>query len=108
MFTMAARTLGYHVTVVDPDREAPAAEFATRHLATAYTDAEALEELARTCAAVTTEFENAPAAALDALSHRTVVRPGGARRISTRRTDSPPVPSRSSSPKRTSRRRCAR
>ena len=78
MFTVAARTMGYHVTVVDPDREAPAAEFATRHLATAYTDAEALEELARTCAAVTTEFENAPAAALDALSHRTVVRPGGA------------------------------
>ena len=78
MFTIAARTLGYRVTVVDPDREAPAAEFATRHLAADYTDAAALEELARTCAAVTTEFENAPAAALDALSHRVVVRPGGA------------------------------
>ena len=78
MFTVAARTLGYRVTVVDPDPHAPAAEFATRHVATAYTDAAALDELARTCAAVTTEFENAPAAALDALAHRTVVRPGGA------------------------------
>src|SRR5258706_9814274 len=78
MFTVAARTLGSQVTVVDPDPHAPAAEFATRHLATAYTDAAALDELARTCAAVTTEFENAPAAALDALAHRTVVRPGGA------------------------------
>ncbi len=78
MFTVAARTLGYRVTVVDPDPHAPAAEFATKQLATAYTDPAALDELAATCAAVTTEFENAPAAALDALAHRTVVRPSGA------------------------------
>ena len=78
MFTVAARTLGYRVTVVDPDPHAPAAEFATKHLASAYTDPAALDELAKTCAAVTTEFENAPAAALDALAHRTVVRPSGA------------------------------
>ena len=78
MFTVAARTLGYRVTVVDPDPHAPAAEFATKHVASAYTDPAALDELATTCAAVTTEFENAPAAALDALAHRTVVRPSGA------------------------------
>jgi 5-(carboxyamino)imidazole ribonucleotide synthase len=77
MFTVAARTLGYRVTVLDPDPIAPAAEFATRHLATAYDDPASLEELARTCAAVTTEFENAPAAALDAIGARTVVRPAG-------------------------------
>ena len=77
MFTTAARTLGYRVTVVDPDAQAPAAEFATRHLVTAYTDRASLDELASTCKAVTTEFENAPAEALDALAHRTVVRPGG-------------------------------
>jgi 5-(carboxyamino)imidazole ribonucleotide synthase len=77
MFTVAARTLGYRVTVLDPDREAPAAEFATAHLAARYDDPGALEQLGATCAAVTTEFENAPAAALDALSQRTVVRPTG-------------------------------
>ena len=77
MFTVAARTLGYRVTVVDPDPHAPAAEFATKHLATGYTDRASLDELAATCAAVTTEFENAPAASLDALAHRTVVRPSG-------------------------------
>ena len=77
MFTSAARTLGYRVTVVDPDPDAPAAEFATSHLKTDYTDPASLDELARTCAAVTTEFENAPAQALDALASRTVVRPGG-------------------------------
>jgi 5-(carboxyamino)imidazole ribonucleotide synthase len=77
MFTVAARTLGYRVTVLDPDLLSPAAEFATGHLNTAYTDPGSLEELARTCAAVTTEFENAPAQALDAIAARTVVRPAG-------------------------------
>ena len=78
MFTVAARTLGYRVTVLDPDAHAPAAEFATGHLAAPYNDPAALDELARTCAAVTTEFENAPADALDAIAARTVVRPAGA------------------------------
>jgi 5-(carboxyamino)imidazole ribonucleotide synthase len=77
MFTVAARTLGYRVTVLDPDAGSPAAEFATGHLATAYTDPASLEALARTCAAVTTEFENAPADALNAISRSTIVRPSG-------------------------------
>jgi len=78
MFTVAARTLGYRVTVLDPDAHSPAAEFATGHLNTGYSDPGSLDALARECAAVTTEFENAPAAALDALADRTVVRPSGA------------------------------
>ncbi len=77
MFTVAARTLGYRVTVLDPDPHSPAAEFATGHLNTAYTHPASLDELAATCAAVTTEFENAPAEALLALAERTIVRPSG-------------------------------
>ena len=77
MFTVAARTLGYRVTVLDPDCASPAAEFATGHLNTAYNDPASLDALARTCAAVTTEFENAPAEALNALAARTIVRPSG-------------------------------
>ena len=77
MFTVAARTLGYRVTVLDPDPHSPAAEFATGHLNTPYTDRGSLEALAAGCAAVTTEFENAPAEALDAIGERTIVRPGG-------------------------------
>ena len=78
MFTVAARTLGYRVTVLDPDPLSPAAEFATAHLVTAYDDPAALDELVRTCAAVTTEFENAPAVALDTIGRHIVVRPTGA------------------------------
>ena len=75
MFTVAARTLGYGVTVLDPDLHAPAAEFATRHLPRAFDDSEALHELATTCDAVTTEFENAPAEALRKLAAFVPVRP---------------------------------
>ncbi len=32
MFASAARTMGYDVVVLDPDPDAPAAHFATRHL----------------------------------------------------------------------------
>lgn len=77
MFTVAARTLGYRVTVLDPDPLSPAAEFATGHLNTAYTHPASLDAMASECAAVTTEFENAPAEALDALAARTIVRPSG-------------------------------
>lgn len=77
MFTLAARGMDYRVTVLDPDPLSPAAEFATGHLNTAYTHPVSLEELGATCAAVTTEFENAPAEALIALARRTTVRPSG-------------------------------
>ena len=77
MFTTAARTLGYRVTVLDPDPIAPAAEFATAHIAAPYTDPASLERLARECAAVTTEFENAPSSALEQLAAHVVVRPSG-------------------------------
>jgi 5-(carboxyamino)imidazole ribonucleotide synthase len=75
MFAERARTMGYEVVVLDPDPAAPATHFATRHICAGYADEAALAELAR-CAAVTTEFENPPAAALAWLADRTVVRPG--------------------------------
>ena len=77
MFTMAARNLDYRVTVLDPDPLSPAAEFATGHLNTAYTHPISLEDMAKTCAAITTEFENAPAEALIELARHTTVRPSG-------------------------------
>jgi 5-(carboxyamino)imidazole ribonucleotide synthase len=77
MFTIAARNMDYRVTVLDPDPLSPAAEFASGHLNTAYTHPISMEEMATTCAAITTEFENAPAEVLSALAKRTTVRPSG-------------------------------
>ncbi|BBL75843.1 5-(carboxyamino)imidazole ribonucleotide synthase [Methylomagnum ishizawai] len=75
MFTIAARAMGYRVTVLDPDPESPAGGLADVHLRAAYDDPAALDELAATCAAVTTEFENVPAESLRRLAERTRVSP---------------------------------
>ncbi len=76
MFTLAARTMGYNVIVLDPDPDSPAGELATDHVCADYTDHTALEYIAKTCDAVSTEFENVPAATLAWLAGKCVVRPG--------------------------------
>ncbi len=76
MFTVAARTMGYKVMVLDPDPHSPAGQMADVHLQAGYTDAGALKQLAETCAAVTTEFENVPADSLIALARNCRVSPG--------------------------------
>lgn len=76
MFAVAAKTMGYRVTVLDPDPNAPAARFADRHLCAPYNDAAALAQLAE-CAAITTEFENVDADAMRQLAQHTRVSPSG-------------------------------
>lgn len=76
MFTVAAKQMGYRVTVLDPDPDAPAAAFADRHIVAAYDDFNALAEMSL-CAAVTTEFENVNAQAMRALAEATRVSPSG-------------------------------
>jgi len=75
MFTLRARTMGYGVLVLDPDPLSPAGAVADRHICAPYTDPQALAELAASCAAVTTEFENVPAATLETLGRSSIVRP---------------------------------
>ncbi|MBV1775517.1 5-(carboxyamino)imidazole ribonucleotide synthase [Burkholderiaceae bacterium DAT-1] len=77
MFATAAKTLGYGVTVLDPDPDAPAAAYADRHICAAYNDPVALEDLARHCAAVTTEFENVNADSMRWLAQHVPVSPSG-------------------------------
>jgi 5-(carboxyamino)imidazole ribonucleotide synthase len=59
MFAQSAQALGFRVCVLDPVPEGPAA----------------LDQLAALCAAVTTEFENVPAASLERLALARPVRP---------------------------------
>ena len=54
--------------VLDPDADSPAGKIADVHVQADYTDEAALRELGEACAAVTTEFENVPAASLTALA----------------------------------------
>jgi len=76
MFTMAARSMGYEVIVLDPDPDSPAGKLATDHICAEYTDQTALNYMAKTCNVVTTEFENVPATTLEALADSCPVRPG--------------------------------
>ncbi|MGZ8218852.1 5-(carboxyamino)imidazole ribonucleotide synthase [Methylomagnum sp.] len=75
MFTMAARAMGYRVTVLDPDPDSPAGSLADVHLRAAYDDRTALNHLAETCVAITTEFENVPADSMRHLAERIRVSP---------------------------------
>jgi len=76
MFTIAARTMGYKVIVLDPDPRSPAGEFANIHLKAGYDDSRALARMTKECSAITTEFENVPASTLEKLSRSCPVRPG--------------------------------
>lgn len=75
MFTVAARTMGYRVIVLDPDPASPAAELANEHICAAFDDHAALEKMGRACAAITTEFENVPADSLNFIAKFCPVRP---------------------------------
>jgi 5-(carboxyamino)imidazole ribonucleotide synthase len=74
-FVIAAHELGYQVTVLDPDKNSPAGKIADVHICANFDDEIALKKMAETCAAVTTEFENVPAATLEKLALTTTVRP---------------------------------
>lgn len=75
MFCVAARTLGYHVVVLDPDEGSPAGRIADEHIKADYLNESALDLLASRCDAVTTEFENVPAESLRYLAKSTLVSP---------------------------------
>ncbi len=74
-FVIAAHEMGYKVTVLDPDQNSPAGQIADVHLCAKFDDINALNTLANSCAAISTEFENVPARSLEILAKSTVVRP---------------------------------
>ncbi len=74
-FVIAAHEMGYKVTVLDPDKNSPAGKIADVHICANFDDTAALKQMAKTCASVTTEFENVPAKSLETLALTTTVRP---------------------------------
>jgi 5-(carboxyamino)imidazole ribonucleotide synthase len=75
MFVQAAQRMGYATAVLDADPASPAGQVSQHHIQAAYDDEAALADLATRCAAITTEFENVPAASLEALAARRPVAP---------------------------------
>mgnify|MGYP006268264753 CR=1 FL=1 len=66
-FTQAAQDMGFAVCVLDPDPNSPAGQIAQKHIQASFEDEHALREMARTCKAISTEFENVPAKTIDFL-----------------------------------------
>jgi 5-(carboxyamino)imidazole ribonucleotide synthase len=64
MLAEAAARLGFDVTILEPERDSPAARVAGRAITAAYDDPAGLEKLAKAASVVTYEFENVPAAAV--------------------------------------------
>jgi 5-(carboxyamino)imidazole ribonucleotide synthase len=78
MFVHAAQSLGYRTAVLDPDLASPAGLVSHEHVASDYQDSAGLARLAALSDAITTEFENVPAQALEALAKTRPVAPAAA------------------------------
>jgi 5-(carboxyamino)imidazole ribonucleotide synthase len=78
MFVHAAQRMGYFTAVLDPDAASPAGRVSHFHVQADYLDELGLAELCGHSDAITTEFENVPAAALERLAQHRPVAPGAA------------------------------
>ena len=77
MFTLAARRLGYRVTVLAPEYDTPTGQIADREIRAPYHDLDAVDAFARMVDVVTFEFENVPAETIETAARHAPVRPAG-------------------------------
>jgi 5-(carboxyamino)imidazole ribonucleotide synthase len=77
MFAIAARQMGYRVHTYSPETDTPTGQIADVEIAASYQDLDAVRQFARNVAAVTFEFENVPAACVEAAAEFAPVRPSG-------------------------------
>jgi 5-(carboxyamino)imidazole ribonucleotide synthase len=75
MFVQAAQRMGYLTAVLDPDPTSPAGLVSPYHIQTNYLNEQGLAQLMQRSSAITTEFENVPAAALVTLGSQRPVAP---------------------------------
>ena len=78
MFVQAAQQMGYVTVVLDADPASPAGRIAQHHVQADYLDPAGLDEMLQRCDAITTEFENVPAPALQRLAAQRPVAPDAA------------------------------
>jgi len=77
MFVHAAQQMGYATAVLDPDVASPAGLVSHHHVRADYLSDAGLAQLSQVAVAITTEFENVPAAALRRLGEHRPVAPSG-------------------------------
>lgn len=77
MFAIAARRMGYRVHTFSPDSDTPTGQVSDREYEHPYDDLDAVRAFARGVEVVTFEFENVPAATVEAAAALAPVRPSG-------------------------------
>jgi len=77
MFAIAARRMGYRVHTLSPDADTPTGQVADHEVEASYDDLDAVREFARRVDVITFEFENVPAATVEAAAQIVPVRPSG-------------------------------
>jgi 5-(carboxyamino)imidazole ribonucleotide synthase len=77
MFAIAARRLGYRVHTFSPDDDTPTGQVADREVQASYDDLDAVRSFAQGVDVITLEFENIPAATVEAAERFAPVRPSG-------------------------------
>jgi 5-(carboxyamino)imidazole ribonucleotide synthase len=77
MFAIAARRMGYRVHTFSPDDDTPTGQVADREVQASYDDLDAVREFAQRVDVITLEFENIPAATVEAAERFAPVRPRG-------------------------------
>lgn len=75
MLALAARSMGYRVHTISPDRDSPAGQVSDLEVVAAYYDHDQLRRFAAGVSVVTFEFENVPAETAAAAAEETLVRP---------------------------------
>src|SRR5947209_1181851 len=78
MFAIEARKMGYRVHTFSPDTDTPTGQIADEETTAAYEDLDAVREFGRRVNVLTFEFENVPAATIDAAAQFAPVHPCGA------------------------------
>ncbi|WP_178377452.1 5-(carboxyamino)imidazole ribonucleotide synthase [Carnobacterium alterfunditum] len=77
MMALSAKKMGYHIGVMDPEKDCPAAQIADWQIIAQYDDQEALMDFAMKCDVVTYEYDNIDADAIIRMK-KTVPVPQGA------------------------------
>jgi len=75
MFAIAARRMGYRVHTLSPDEDTPTGQVSDIEIRAAYDDLGAVREFASRAGVVTFEFENIPAASIEACAALVPVHP---------------------------------
>ena len=75
MLAISAAQLGYHVIAYAPEDDAVIAQVCDEYVSADWHDAEALKAFAERCDVVTLEFENVPAAPLEAIADKLAPHP---------------------------------